>query len=425
MKYITIFLVFIAVTIKSHAELRIIDQIAVVVDEKVITSSEVTERVQLVRTSFLADKSREVPPESVLLAQVIERLVLEHLQLQIAERAGLRISDNEVSETIQSIAKQNNLNLSEFRLAVEADGQSYSKLREQVRREMIINQVQQGFVQNRISISEQELNNFLESDLGKAVIADEYRLAHILIASTEEEKDSESKSKAEALTMIERSKAGESFAALAREYSSGQNARNGGDLGWRKPIQLPTIFADLVDDMEKNEVRGPIESGSGFHVIKLIDRRGAKAEGNVEQTRVRHILIKPSEIRTHTEAREIAENLRDQVINGKTFEEIAKINSEDPGSALSGGDLGWSVSGTYVPEFEAMIRNMEMSALSPVFKTIHGYHFLEVTGKRIEDFSTTYQRNMAENYLRSQRFDEELDTWLREIREEAFVDIRL
>ena len=150
-----------------------------------------------------------------------------------------------------------------------------------------------------------------------------------------------------------------------------------------------------------------------------------QAEGNVEQTRVRHILIKPSEIRTDTEAREIAENLRDQVINGKTFEEIAKIYSEDPGSALSGGDLGWSVSDTYVPEFEAMIRNMEISALSPVFKTIHGYHFLEVTGKRIEDFSTTYQRNMAENYLRSQRFDEELDTWLREIREEAFVDIRL
>ena len=177
--------------------------------------------------------------------------------------------------------------------------------------------------------------------------------------------------------------------------------------------------------MEKNEIRGPIESASGFHVIKLIDRRGAISEGNVEQPRVRHVLIKPSEIRTDTEAREIAENLRDQIINGKTFEEIAKINSEDSGSALSGGDLGWSVAGIYVPEFEAMIKSMEMSALSPVFKTTHGYHFLEVTGKRIEDFSTQYQRNMAENYLRSQKFDEELDTWLREIREEAFVDVRL
>ena len=425
MKHITIFLVVIAGIMKSHAELRIIDQIAVVVDEKVITSSEVIERVQLVRSSFLADKSRDALPENILVGQVVERLILEHLQLQIAERAGLRISDSELNQTLQSIAKQNNLNLSDFRLAIEADGQSYSNMREQVRREMIINQVQQGLVQNRISISEQELHNFLESDLGKAVISDEYRLAHILIASSEEDKDSTSKIKAEALSIIKRSNAGESFEALAREYSTGENAGNGGDLGWRKPIQLPTIFADLVDDMKKDEIRGPIESGSGFHVIKLIDRRGAKSEGNVEQTRVRHVLIKPSEIRTDTEAREIAENLRDQVINGKSFEEIAKINSEDPGSALSGGDLGWSVAGIYVPEFEAMIRSMEMSDLSPVFKTTHGYHFLEVTGERIEDFSTQYQRNMAENYLRSQKFDEELDTWLREIREEAFVDIRL
>lgn len=425
MKHITIFLVVIAGIMKSHAELSIIDQIAVVVDEKVITSSEVIERVQLVRSSFLADKSRDALPENILVGQVVERLILEHLQLQIAERAGLRISDSELNQTLQSIAKQNNLNLSDFRLAIEADGQSYSNMREQVRREMIINQVQQGLVQNRISISEQELHNFLESDLGKAVISDEYRLAHILIASSEEDKDSTSKIKAEALSIIKRSNAGESFEALAREYSTGENAGNGGDLGWRKPIQLPTIFADLVDDMKKDEIRGPIESGSGFHVIKLIDRRGAKSEGNVEQTRVRHVLIKPSEIRTDTEAREIAENLRDQVINGKSFEEIAKINSEDPGSALSGGDLGWSVAGIYVPEFEAMIRSMEMSDLSPVFKTTHGYHFLEVTGERIEDFSTQYQRNVAENYLRSQKFDEELDTWLREIREEAFVDIRL
>ena len=175
MKHITIFLVLIAGIMKSNAELRIIDQIAVVVDEKVITSSEVIERVQLVRSTFLADKSRDAPPENVLVGQVVERLILEHLQLQIAERAGLRISDSELNQTLQSIAKQNNLNLSDFRLAIEADGQSYSNMREQVRREMIINQVQQGLVQNRISISEQELNNFLESDLGKTVISDEYQ----------------------------------------------------------------------------------------------------------------------------------------------------------------------------------------------------------------------------------------------------------
>ena len=421
-------LIFLALVVgftKSHAELRIIDQIAVVVDEKVITLSEVTERVRLIQSTFLANKSRTAPPEDILVGQVIERLILEHLQLQIAERAGLRISDSELNQALQNIAKQNNLNLSEFRVALEADGQSYPNMREQVRREMIISQVQQGLVQNRISISEQELNNFLESDLGKAVISDEYRLAHILIATSDDDKESSSKIKEEALSIISRSNAGESFESLAREYSMGQNASNGGDLGWRKPIQLPTIFADLVDDMEKNEIRGPIKSGSGFHIIKLMDMRGAKAEGHLEQTRVRHILIKPSEIRTDIEARELAENLRAQVVDGKSFEDVAKTSSEDPGSALGGGDLGWSVAGIYVPEFETMIESMEISALSPVFKTTHGYHFLEVTGRRIEDFSNKYQENMAENYLRSQKFDEELDAWLREIREEAFVDIRI
>ncbi|MFL2528290.1 MAG: peptidylprolyl isomerase [Candidatus Azotimanducaceae bacterium] len=410
---------------KSHAKPRIIDRIAVVIDEKVITNSEITERVQLVRSTLLADKNRALPTDEILVEQIIERLILEHLQLQIADRAGLRISDSELNQTLQSIAMQNNLDLTDFRMAVEADGQSYPRMREQVKREMIINQVQQGFVQNRIAISEQELKNFLESNLGKAVIADEYRLAHILIASPEKDEGSTSTLKAEALTLISRSNAGEKFETLARQYSAGQNAANGGDLGWRKPIQLPTIFADLVSDMEKDELRGPIKSGSGFHIIKLIDRRGAKAEGNVEQTRARHVLIKPSEIRSNTEARELAENLRNEVLSGKTFEEIAKINSEDPGSALSGGDLGWSVTDIYVPEFEAMLKSMELNIISPVFKTTHGYHFLEVTGKRIEDFSNEYQKNMAENYLRSQKFDDELDVWLREIREDAFVDIRI
>ena len=410
---------------KSYAELRIIDRIAVVVDEKVITNSEITERVQLVRSTLLADKNRAVPTDEILVGQIIERLVLEHLQLQIADRAGFRISDSELNQTLQSIAMQNNLSLTDFRIAVEADGQSYPHMREQVKREMLINQIQQGFVQNRIAISEQELKNFLESDLGKAVIADEYRLAHILIASPEKNEGSTSILEAEALSLISRSNAGEKFEMLARQYSAGQNAANGGDLGWRKPIQLPTIFADLVNDMEKDELRGPIKSGSGFHIIKLMDRRGAKAEGNVEQTRARHVLIKPSEIRSNTEARELAENLRNEVLSGKNFEEIAKINSEDPGSALSGGDLGWSVTDIYVPEFEAMLKSLELNIISPVFKTTHGYHFLEVTGKRIEDFSNEYQKNMAENYLRSQKFDDELDAWLREIREDAFVDIRI
>ncbi len=185
------------------------------------------------------------------------------------------------------------------------------------------------------------------------------------------------------------------------------------------------MFADVAQEMIVGEIRGPIKSGSGFHLVKLMEKRGAKAEGQVAQTRARHVLVKPSEIRSDGEARELAKNLRSEVINGKDFEEIAKLHSEDPGSALSGGDLGWTAAGIFVPEFEAMMNSIEPSIVSPVFKTSHGYHFLEVTGRRIEDFSEQFQRNMAENYLRNQKFDEELASWLREMRDEAFVDIRI
>ena len=172
-------------------------------------------------------------------------------------------------------------------------------------------------------------------------------------------------------------------------------------------------------------VRGPIKSGSGYHIIKLLEKRGAKAEGQVAQTEIRHVLIQTSEIRTEQEAREFAESLREEVINGREFAELAKLHSDDPGSALSGGDLGWNRAGTFVDEFEAHVIRAEINELSPVFQTMHGFHFLEVTGRRVEDFSERFRMGQAENFLRNQKFDEELENWIREIREDAFVEIRI
>ena len=214
------------------------------------------------------------------------------------------------------------------------------------------------------------------------------------------------------------------FQSLAIEKSAGKNALDGGDLGWRKPGQLPTMFSDIAQEMAIGEVRGPIKSGSGYHLITLVQKRGAKAEGNVEQTRVRHVLVRPSEIRTGEEARELAESLQEEVLGGRAFDEIAKLHSDDPGSALSGGDLGWSRAGVFVPKFEEVMNSLDLNKVSQVFLTEHGYHFLEVTGRRIEDFSERFKQRQAENYLRNQMFDEELEAWLREIREEAFVEIR-
>lgn len=409
---------------EAKSALVLLDRIAVVVDEDVIMLSEVEARVTTVKAQIAT--SGEVPPDDVLTEQVVERLIIEHLQVRMAERAGMRIGDAELNDTIQRIAAQNNLTLSQFQQAIEQDGMSYVAMREQVRRELTLSQVQQGVMSSRIEISEQEMKNFLASELGEAIVADEYRLAHILITAPEAANATEiSAVRKKALDLISRVENGESFQALAIEHSAGQNALKGGDLGWRKPVQLPTMFADVAQAMAVGEINGPIKSGSGFHIVTLTDKRGAKTQGQIAQTRARHVLVKPSEIRSETEAQELAENLLIEVTHGRDFEEIAKLYSEDPGSALNGGDLDWNQAGIFVPEFETMIHTLDLNVLSPVFKTSHGYHFLEVTGRRIEDFSEQFQQNMAAEYLRGQKFDEELNTWLREIREEAFVDIRI
>jgi len=231
--------------------------------------------------------------------------------------------------------------------------------------------------------------------------------------------------RANAQSLVDRLRAGDDFAAAAMERSAGKNALEGGDLGWRKPNALPTLFADLAISLGDQEIAGPIQSGSGFHIIKLLAKRGATAQGMVDQTRVRHVLINPNEIRSVDEARELAESLRDEILAGRPFEEVARLYSEDPGSALKGGDLGWSSGDEFVGPFEQALSATELNQISPVFQSEFGFHFLEVTGRRTEDFSETFKRNQAANFLRNRSFDEEVDTWIREIREDAFVEIKI
>ncbi|MEX1237785.1 MAG: peptidylprolyl isomerase [Pseudomonadales bacterium] len=404
----------------------ILDRIIAIVDEDVVLESEMQQRMQAVKAQLRASSSGQVPPDDVLRKQIIEHLVVESLQLQMAERAGVRISDDELNEALQGIAAQNQMSLSQFQRAIEADGISYPQLRDQVRREIAISRVQQGVMRNRIKITEQEIKDFLSSELGKVVTADEYRLAHILLPIPEDATAGQVRQvRQKAGEILELLESGSDFQSLAVEYSSGQNALSGGDLGWRKAVQLPTMFSDVAQEMAVGEVRGPIKSGSGFHLVKLLQMRGAETEGQVDQTRVRHVLIQPSEIRSDQEAYELAEQLRNEVMEGRDFEEVAKLYSDDPGSALSGGDLGWTRQGTFVPEFEDVMAHSQINEVSEVFKSVHGYHFLEVTGQRVEDFSQRFRMGQAENYLRNQKFDEALEDWIREIREDAFVEVRL
>ncbi len=410
---------------QSQAALVILDRIIAVVDEDVVMESQLKQRLSSIKAQLTESQRGQIPSDEELREQVIERLIVESVQIQMAERAGVRISDEELNESMTAIAAQNNLTLQQFRQAVERDGIPYEEMRDQIRREVKISRVQQGVMRSRINISEQEIKDFLASELGEVITADEYRLAHILLPTPDDASETQIAGvMSEAENLIQQITNGADFQSLAIEKSTGQNALNGGDLGWRKVIQLPTMFADIAPEMEAGELRGPIKSGSGFHLIKLLEKRGAKAEGQVAQTQVKHVLIQPSEIRTHQEALDLAESLRQEVADGRDFDEIAKLFSDDPGSALSGGDLGWNRAGTFVPVFEQQMESSEIGQLSQVFESQHGFHFLEVTGRRIEDFSERFKQSQAENYLRNQKFDEELENWIRELREDAFVEIR-
>lgn len=409
-----------------QASLVILDRIIAVVDEDVVLQSELDQRMRAVKAQLANAPQGQIPPEDVLRKQVVEHLIVESLELQMAERAGVRIGDEELNQAMQKIAAQNQMSLPQFQRAIEADGISYVEMRDQVRKEIAVNRVQQGVMHSRIQITDQEIKDFLSSELGEVVTADEYRLAHILLPLPEDPTAGQIRQvRKNAEDLLAQINAGADFQSLAVQKSAGQNALNGGDLGWRKAVQLPTMFSDIAQKMKVGEVHGPIKSGSGYHLIKLMEKRGAQAEGQVAQTHVRHVLIQPSEIRNDQEALELAQQLRQEVVDGRDFEEVAKLYSNDPGSALSGGDLGWNRAGTFVPEFEEVMKKTKTGEISQVFHTVHGYHFLEVTGRRVEDFSEQFKKNMAENYLRNQKFDEELENWIREIREDAFVEVRI
>ena len=337
MKIVSLAAVLAFLALETSAAMVLIDRIAIIVDEDVIMQSEIDERLRAVKAQLAAQPSANAPTDEALQDQIIERLIVENLQLQTADRAGVRISDDELNQALGGIAQQNNMTLDQFRVALAGDGMSWSQMREQVRREFAISRVQQGIMRRRIQITEQEVRNFLASELGESVTSDDYRLGHILLdlPSNPDPADIRStRDKAEAL--LKRLEAGDDFGSLAIEWSGGQNALSGGDMGWRKSAQLPSIFSDLVKNMAVNDVRGPIKSGRGFHLIKLLEKRGAKAEGMIAQTQVRHVLIKPNEIRSDQESQELAKSLRGEVVGGRDFADVAKLYSDDPGSALSG-----------------------------------------------------------------------------------------
>ncbi len=408
-------------TARAYTEL---DYVIAVVDDDVVLATELVSRLQSVRKQMIAAKV-DPPPNDVLFSQLLERLIMENIQLQMGERAGVRIDDETLTKALEGIAAQNNLSLVDFTQALARDGIEYREFREDVRREMIIARVQRSRVNSRVYISDEEINAFLASPLGRQTLSDEYRVGHILLAVADDATaEAVAAAQAKADELYEALKGGADFRALAIANSADSRALEGGDLGWRKAGELPTLFADQVFELDAGETAAPIRSGSGFHIVQLMEKRGA-GEAVVEQTLVSHILVKPSEIRSEEETEILIRDLYRRIKDGESLADLARIHSEDPGSALAGGDLGWSEPEKFVPEFAEKLKDTADGQISEPFRSNFGWHILEVKGRRQQDMSEEARRNLAIRVLHSRRFEEELQEWLREIRDEAFVDIRL
>lgn len=408
----------------AGAAVQPLNRIVAIVDNDVIMQSQLESRLRDVRQT-LDKRGAEAPPADVLTQQVLERLIVESLQLQIGERSGIRIGDEELNQAMAGIAERNGMSLAQFQSALAQDGLSYSEAREQIRREMIINRVRQRRVAERIQVSEQEVKHFLASDLGKMHLSEEYRLANIMIPVPDT-------GSAEAVQQAERKTAevyqqlrdGADFAKMAITHSGSENALDGGDMGWRKPGQLPPPFDGMVRALNPGEITEPVRGPGAFIILKLIEKRGGDTQVR-EDVHVRHILIKPSEIRSEDEARRLSERLYERIRSGEDFAELARNFSEDPGSALNGGDMNWIDPAVLVPEFRQVMSETASGELSKPFKTPYGWHVLQVLERRATDSSEQFRQQQAANLLRNRKYEEELQAWLRQIRDEAYVEVKI
>lgn len=406
------------VTTTVHAGTKTLDRVVAVVNEGVILASQLNERLAIAERQ-IRERNMPAPPANVLREQVLERLIVESLQLQLAERVGLRIPEQELDAALQSIARQNNMDLVAFRAQLANSGIDYVAFRRSIEQEMTLQRIQQAAVSKRIEISDQDITNFLNSEEGKQGSRIEYRAAHMVLPADAEVL---AKNLVVQARDINRTDA-VSFMELASKHSIAQNAGSGGDLGWRAAGALPTLYADKIISMTAGEVSDPFLAGNNWHIVFLKEKRGNEAQW-VEQTRARHILVKPSVIRTDEEARILLEKLRAQILAGDDFSELAKKNSEDYGSALKGGDLGWSNPGQFVPEFERVMTQLPVNDISEPFQSQYGWHIIQVLERRTQNMSEEMLRQSAKSFLLKRRFDEELPVWLKEIRSEAYVDIK-
>jgi peptidyl-prolyl cis-trans isomerase SurA len=401
---------------------ELLDQVVAVVNDDIVLQSELESRTELVREQIRA-QGAQPPADRVLREQVLERLIMDRIQLQIADRQGIRISEQELNAALQNIADKNQMTLAQFREALIAEGRDYAQAREQIRQEMLLARVQQANVNRRISVSEQEIQNYLANESARD--NSEYLLSNLLISIPQNASpEIIQRARAEAEALYQQLQQGASFEELAIANSDASNALNGGDLGWRAVNELPEDIAAAVRPLQAGQYSKPVRTPAGFHILHLREKRGG-GDTLIEQTRVRHILIAPSEIRTNSQARQLAEDLYQRLQDGQPFDDLARRYSDDPASGSQGGELGWTQSGQMVPEFEQVMNETDIGQISAPFESRFGWHILQVEERRTQDFAAEMREAAARNAIRQRKFSEEFDNWLREIRAQAYIDRKL
>ena len=407
---------------KSENNIKKLDRIVAIVDQEVITEKELEEKLITV-INTLKNQKVDLPPENILKKQVIERMIINSLQIQLASETGIKVSDNQIDKTIDRIAEKNKLNITDFKKMIEKDGTPFYKFKESIKNEITISQLKEREIDSKILITDGEIDNYLSAQKNES--SEEFEVAHILIKIPEDaspEKLEKIKNKAEdAAKSIQN---GKSFSQVSATFSDASNALEGGLMGIKKSNELPTLFLDALKKLDVGKISPILRSPSGFHILKLISRKGGETNLIVDQSHVRHILIKFSEINPENEIKKRLLALKERIENGTKFEELARQYSEDP-SASNGGDLGWINPGDTVPEFEKTISALKINEVSDPIKTPFGFHLIQVLERRSQDISKDAARIKARQEIKMRKSEEAYESWIQELRDKSFVEIHL
>ena len=403
---------------------QLLDRVAAVVNDGVVLESEVDDQLATVKDR-LHSQGQQMPPDAVIRQQIVDHLIVEEVEMQRAERAGLKISDETLNNAMSDVAQRNGITLQQLPQALASQGVDYASYRDSMRRELTLRLLQQRDVVQRISVTPREIDQYLERQAKHPSASAEYNVSHILIAVPQEATTAQLEAaQKKADDVYQRAKNGEDFAKLALANSNSQTALTGGALGWRKGTELPTVLADTVLSLKAGEVAAPIRAATGFHIVRLNEMRNVDKKEVVEQVHARHILMRTNELQDDATVKQKLENLRKRILAGEDFAAVVQVSSQDAGSAADGGDLDWSTAEAFPPEFEKELDDLKVNDISEPFHTQAGWHIVQLLGRRKYDETQELQRKVAADQIRASKVDEETELWLRRLRDDAYVDLK-